>query len=88
MPRPSYSMVAGVVQSMVQSGWVGPLQTNSSSHVVPSKYNYSSVPTIMTVRKFLGQNFEVQDIWLCRPAVFMAVAVNHKSCMAKDKRVC
>ena len=37
LPLPPYSILAGVVQSMVQSGWVGPFQTNSSSHMVPCK---------------------------------------------------
>ena len=37
LPLPPYSVLAGVVQSMVQSGWVGLFQTNSSSHMVPCK---------------------------------------------------
>ena len=43
VPLPPHSILAGVVQSMVQSGWAGPFQLNSSSHMGSSKLIFNSI---------------------------------------------
>ena len=56
VPLPPHSILAGVVQSMVQSGWVGPFQINSSSHMGSSKLS-----AYATILQFFS-NFQFSDL--------------------------
>ena len=69
VPLPPHSILAGVVQSMVQSGWVGPFQINSSSHMGSSKL--SAIILYITILSSFFSIFKFRNmrimIYYCIP---------------------